>query len=87
MQGQIQDLKKEGAQGVREFAPNIFLTNLGDFLKNLAQKRVGVRLLLPLSGSAPVMVRCEVVQSAFRNHTFIVVILSLDDDTESKICV
>ena len=49
-QGQIQDLKKEGAQGVQGLAPEIFLANLRDFLKNLAQKGVGVR---PPSGSVP----------------------------------
>ena len=37
---------KEGAQGVR--LHKFFLTNLGDFLKNLAQKGVGSP-----SGSAP----------------------------------
>ena len=40
-QGQIQDLKQEGAQGVRGLAPKIFLANLGDFSKYLAQKKVG----------------------------------------------
>ena len=42
-QGRIQDLKKEGAQGVRGLAPKAFLANSGDFLNNLAQKGVGVR--------------------------------------------
>ena len=42
-QGRIQDLKMEGAQGVRGLVPKIFLANLGDFLKNLAQKGVGWR--------------------------------------------
>ena len=45
MQERIQDLKKEGAQGVRGLTLKNFLANLGDFLKNLAQKGVGVRLL------------------------------------------
>ena len=49
-QGLIQDLKKEGAQGVRGLATKIFLANLGDFSKYLAQKELGVR---PPSGSAP----------------------------------
>ena len=49
-QGRIQDLKKEGAQGVRGLAHNIFLSNLGDFLKNSAQKWVGVRPLLLMCG-------------------------------------
>ena len=39
--------KKEGAQWLRGLAPNTFLANLGDFLKNLGQKGV------PPSGSAP----------------------------------
>ena len=42
-QGRIQDWKKEGAQGVRGLAPKIFLANLGDFSKYLAQKELGVR--------------------------------------------
>ena len=42
-QGRIQDLKKESAQGVRGLAQRFFLANLGDFLKSLAQKGVGVR--------------------------------------------
>ena len=29
--GQIQDLKKEGAEGVRWLFPKIFFANLGDF--------------------------------------------------------
>ena len=41
-QGWIQDLKKEGAQGVRGLA-HMFLANLGDFLKKMAQKWAGVR--------------------------------------------
>ena len=54
-QGRVQDLKKEGAQGVRGLACNSFFANLGDFLKNLALKAVGVRPLRtpPPSGSAP----------------------------------
>ena len=51
-QGRIQDLKKEGAQGVRGLAPKIFLANFGDFSKYLAQKELGVRPPPP-SGSAP----------------------------------
>ena len=48
-QGRNQDLKKEGVHGIRGLAPKIFLANLGDFLKNLAQKGVGVRpLRVPL---------------------------------------
>ena len=43
VQGRIQDLKKEGAQWLRGLAPNTFLANLGDFLKNFGQKGVGVR--------------------------------------------
>ena len=39
-QGRIQDLKKEGAQGV---PPKIFSVNLGDFSKYLAQRELGVR--------------------------------------------
>ena len=35
---------------VKSLAPKIFLGSLEDFLKNLAQKRVGMR---PPSGSAP----------------------------------
>ena len=35
--------EKGRAQGGRGLAPKIFLANLGDFLKNLAQKGVGVR--------------------------------------------
>ena len=34
--------EKEGAQRIRGLVPKFFLANLGDFLKNLAQKRVGV---------------------------------------------
>ena len=56
LQGRIQDLKKEGAQGVRGLAPKIFLANLGDFSKNLAQKGMGVRPLRPPSRSAPDLV-------------------------------
>ena len=40
MQGQFQDLKKECGSGA---LTNICLANLGDFLKNLAQKEGGVR--------------------------------------------
>ena len=47
LQGRIQDLKKEGAQWLRGLAPKTFLANLGDFLKNLGQKGVGVRPLRP----------------------------------------
>ena len=36
-----------GAQGILELAPEIFLDNLGDFLKKLAQKGVDVRPLRP----------------------------------------
>ena len=46
-QGWIQDLEKEGAQGVRGLAPQYLLANLGDFLKNLAQKAVGKCPLRP----------------------------------------
>ena len=46
-QGRIQDLKKEGAQGVRGLTPKIFLANLRDFAKILAQKGVGMRPLRP----------------------------------------
>ena len=54
-QGRIQDLKKEGAQKVRGRDFRHVWANLGDFLKNLAQKVVGVRPLRPPpSGSAPV---------------------------------
>ena len=38
--------KGGGARG-REPAPKIFLANLGDFLKNFAQKGMGVRPLRP----------------------------------------
>ena len=37
VQGRIQDLKKGGGAGGAR-SPKIFLTILGDFLKNLAQK-------------------------------------------------
>ena len=47
-QGRIQDLKKEGAQGNRGRIFLHILANLGGFLKNLAQKRVGVRPPSPL---------------------------------------
>ena len=46
-QGRIQDLKKEESQRVSRITPK---ANLGDFLKNLAQKGVAVS---PPSGSAP----------------------------------
>ena len=36
-------MKKEWEHGVMGLAPDIFLANLGDFLKKLAQKGVGVR--------------------------------------------
>ena len=42
-QGRIQNLKKEGAQVARGRVFRHIQANLGDFLKNLAQKRVGVR--------------------------------------------
>ena len=42
-QGRIQDLKKEEAQVARGRVFRHIWANLGDFLKNLAQKRVGVR--------------------------------------------
>ena len=42
-QGRIQDLKKEGAQWLCGLAPKIILANLGNFLKNLGQKGVGMR--------------------------------------------
>ena len=45
-QVRIQDLKKEGRRGFG-CSPPILLANLGDFLKNLAQKGVGVRPLRP----------------------------------------
>ena len=51
-QGRIQDFKKEGAQWLLGLAPKTFLANLGDFLKNLGQKGVGVRPLRSPSGSA-----------------------------------
>ena len=47
-QGRIQDLKKEGAQWLQGVTPSTFSASLGDFLKNLGQKGVGVR---PPSGS------------------------------------
>ena len=50
--------EKKGAQGARGLAPKIFLANLGDFLKNLAQKGVGVRRLRSPSGSAPCTYNC-----------------------------
>ena len=42
MQGRIQDLKKEEVRGLK---PIFSFYNLGDFLKNLAQKGVGVHPL------------------------------------------
>ena len=39
-------------RGFRD-SPQGFLANLGDFLKNLTQKGVGVRPCAPSSGSAP----------------------------------
>ena len=42
-EGRIQDWKKEGGAGVQGLVPKIFSANSGDFLKNLAQKKVGVR--------------------------------------------
>ena len=46
-QGRIQDLKKEGAQVARGRVFRHIKANLRDFLKNFAQKRVGVRPLRP----------------------------------------
>ena len=58
-QGRIQDLEKEGAQGVWRLAPMILLAHFGDFLKNLAQKRVGVRLPAPPLDQ-PLLTQCWV---------------------------
>ena len=44
------EFEKEEAQRVLGLAPKNFFANLEDFLKNLAQKGVGVP---PCSGSAP----------------------------------
>ena len=52
-QGQIQDLKKEGAQVAWGQVFRQIYANLGDFLKNFAQKLVGVHPLRPPSESAP----------------------------------
>ena len=45
--------KKEGGAGGSGALPQAFLANLGDFLKNLSLKGVGVRPLRSPSGSAP----------------------------------
>ena len=60
----IQDLKKEGAQGVRWFAPKIILANLGDLLNNLVQKGMGVRPLSP-----PLDPRLEAFNRPIHTHT------------------
>ena len=56
----MQDLKKEGVQGL---AHKSFLANLGDFLKNLALKGVGVR---PLRPPPPLDPRLTIGDNLFR---------------------
>ena len=63
-QGRIQDLKKEGCTGFGGSLPRFFLANLGDFLKNLAQKGVGVR---PLR-SPPLWIRACKLSTTLAQH-------------------